>query len=368
MKNTFATCLLVFTVLVAHNASAQDSEWYFGVSPVWTDDDADRAISDSVAGVQANLGYSRWEHFAVEGILGYSDIDGWFEDETHLEVGGNVVMFPKPEWAFSPYVVAGLGYLGVETASGANDDRPTGTLGLGFNWQFGESRWSARGEYRWRNAWDSDGSLTDRIGILGVSFAFGSPGALLPDPEPYVAPAPVPESDSDADGIVDRLDDCPRTPGGIPVDSVGCPVDSDRDGVIDPDDNCPNTPAGTLVSHDGCEIEDIIDLPGVTFLNNSDRLIDEAYEILDRVAGTLKRYPQLVVEIAGHTDTNGNADMNMNLSLRRAFAVRSHLIRAGVQPAQLVARGYGESSPIASNTTEAGQAQNRRVELRILAR
>ena len=60
--------------------------------------------------------------------------------------------------------------------------------------------------------------------------------------------------------------------------------------------------------------------------------------------------------------------MNMNLSLRRAFAVRSYLINAGVPPAQLIARGYGESTPIASNTTEAGQAVNRRVELKILSR
>ena len=183
-----------------------------------------------------------------------------------------------------------------------------------------------------------------------------------------MAPAPAPESDSDRDGVVDRLDECPRTPAGVPIDPVGCPADGDRDGVIDPSDNCPNTPADTLVDHNGCEIQEIIELPGVHFITNSDRLVDEAYQILEQVAGTLRRYPQLIVEVAGHTDTNGNADMNMNLSLRRAFAVRSHLIRSGVQPAQLVARGYGESSPIASNTTEAGQAMNRRVELRILSR
>ena len=203
--------------------------------------------------------------------------------------------------------------------------------------------------------------------MIGVTFAFGGP-LPMPAPEPYVAPAPAPESDSDGDGVVDRFDDCPGTRGGIPIDANGCPSDADGDGVIDPEDQCPNSTADMLVGHDGCEIEEVIDLPGVKFLNNSDRLIEEAYRVLDQIAGTLKRYPQLVVEIGGHTDTNGNADMNMNLSLRRAFAVRSYLINSGVQPAQLVARGYGESSPIASNTTEAGQAMNRRVELKILSR
>jgi OOP family OmpA-OmpF porin len=359
--------LVICLVLAAFDANGQARDWYVTISPVYTDDDADRAIADSFAGMELNLGLSRWEHFAVEGVLGYHDIDGWFFDETHLEIGANVIMTPKPQWDFSPYVVAGLGYLGVDSASGLSDDRPTGTIGVGFNWRFGYSPWSARGEYRWRNAYDSAGTLTDRLAMVGITFAFGGP-LPMPAPEPYVAPAPAPESDSDGDGVVDRFDDCPGTRGGIPIDANGCPSDADGDGVIDPEDQCPNSTADMLVGHDGCEIEEVIDLPGVQFLNNSDRLIEEAYRVLDQVAGTLKRYPQLVVEIGGHTDTNGNADMNMNLSLRRAFAVRSYLINSGVQPAQLVARGYGESSPIASNTTEAGRMQNRRVELKILSR
>ena len=367
MTDSLTKILIVLAFLAAADVSAQDGDWYFSVSPVWIDDDAGRALADSVAGGEFRLGYSQWEHIALEGRLGYHDIDGWFEDEQHLDLGGNVLFHPKPDWAFSPYVIAGVGYLGVEREGGSSEHRPTGTLGAGFNLRFGQSRWSASGEYRWRNAWDGDGTWNDRLASIGISFAFGG-AAPLPDPEPYVAPAPAPESDSDRDGVVDRLDECPRTPPGVPIDPVGCPSDGDRDGVIDPRDECPNTPANTLVDHKGCEIQEIIELPGVHFITNSDRLVDEAYQVLEQVAGTLRRYPQLIVEVAGHTDSNGNADMNMNLSLRRAFAVRSHLIRSGVQPAQLVARGYGESSPIASNTTEAGQAMNRRVELRILSR
>ena len=116
----------------------------------------------------------------------------------------SAITTPKPEWALSPYVVAGLGYLGVDSDSGQRDDRPTGTLGLGVNWRFGYSPWSARAEYRWRNAYDSDGSLTDRLAMIGITYSFGGP-LPLPDPEPYVAPAPAPESDSDGDGVVDRL-------------------------------------------------------------------------------------------------------------------------------------------------------------------
>ena len=81
---------------------------------------------------------------------------------------------------------------------------------------------------------------------------------------------------------------------------------------------------------------------------------------------TLRRYPQLRVEVAGHTDDRGSHAYNLDLSQRRAQAVLDYFVQMGIDAARLVPKGYGETAPVADNATEAGRAENRRVELRIL--
>jgi outer membrane protein OmpA-like peptidoglycan-associated protein len=102
------------------------------------------------------------------------------------------------------------------------------------------------------------------------------------------------------------------------------------------------------------------------FAVNSSTLQPGAYDEINRVAGVLRQYPQTTVQIGGHTDSTGSEDFNQKLSLKRAEAIKSALAGAGVDPARLVTIGYGESKPIAPNTTEAGRQQNRRVEIRII--
>ena len=85
--------------------------------------------------------------------------------------------------------------------------------------------------------------------------------------------------------------------------------------------------------------------------------------MLDVVAQSLIDNPEIRIEIAGYTDNTGSATVNTRLSQARALAVRAYLARKGVTPTRMVARGYGPSGPIATNTTVAGRAQNRRVEL-----
>jgi OOP family OmpA-OmpF porin len=105
-------------------------------------------------------------------------------------------------------------------------------------------------------------------------------------------------------------------------------------------------------------------LEGVNFELESDRLTSESHHILDRVANALHDRPDLKVEVAGHTDNTGTPDYNKDLSQRRAEAVRNYLISKGIDGSRLTARGYGETEPEVSNDTEAGRAQNRRVELK----
>lgn len=107
-------------------------------------------------------------------------------------------------------------------------------------------------------------------------------------------------------------------------------------------------------------------LEGVTFQTNADALTDESMTVLDTVVTDLKRNEGIVVEIAGYTDNTGDAAYNLNLSQRRAQAVVDYLSNAGVSTDRLIAKGYGGAAPVADNTTAAGRAKNRRVELHVV--
>ena len=206
--------------------------------------------------------------------------------------------------------------------------------------------------------------------------------------------------DSDGDGVIDANDQCPGTRAGVKVDANGCPIDSDGDGVADAVDKCPNTPAGDTVDASGCSVAKDADgdgvpdasdrcprtppgarvdalgcpllfsggsrtliLRGVTFQTGSALLAAASFATLDQVAASLRAYPEIRVEVAGYTDDQGALAANRRLSQARADAVRAYLIRQGVAPGQLTARGFGSANPLDSNLTPTGRARNRRVEL-----
>lgn len=175
-------------------------------------------------------------------------------------------------------------------------------------------------------------------------------------------------SDNDKDGVPNSADQCPDTPAGEPVDERGCSRDSDADGVPDGKDECPNTPNGAPVDERGCRIlfqggEKRVVLQGVNFEFNKATLTEDSRNILLEVAKSLAANPGVRVEVGGHTDSKGTNAYNLGLSRERAKTVEDFLEANGVSPAQISSRGYGESRPVASNKTEEGRAQNRRVEL-----
>lgn len=102
---------------------------------------------------------------------------------------------------------------------------------------------------------------------------------------------------------------------------------------------------------------------GVTFGFDSSNLTPAANSALNDVANVLTQYPETRVNIAGHTDSTGDASYNQGLSERRARSVGNYLMQAGVSGNRLNMMGYGENQAIASNSTESGRAQNRRVEI-----
>lgn len=157
-------------------------------------------------------------------------------------------------------------------------------------------------------------------------------------------------------------------------------LDSDGDGVNDCNDRCPGTTAGTAVGPDGCPVPVTINLEGVNFNFDfpkrgwngqvgSAGLVAGSVETLDQAVEILTRYPELRVEVAGHTDLCGTDAYNQALSERRARAVYNYLTSRGVDAARLIGPvGYGESRPLV-NTEQASPAcrneENRRTELNV---
>jgi len=135
--------------------------------------------------------------------------------------------------------------------------------------------------------------------------------------------------DLDRDGIEDRLDQCPNTPCNFSVDGYGCPV------------------KGTLQ---------------INFTNNSAEIKAYSLDKVNEFARFLLQNKGSMIVIEGHTDSVGTSRANLALSHRRAKSVVKALVRAGVSPARLHAKGKGESMPIASNKTVEGKAKNRRIE------
>jgi len=181
--------------------------------------------------------------------------------------------------------------------------------------------------------------------------------------------------DSDNDGIPDDVDRCPLQPEDIDgfQDDDGCPdLDNDLDGIPDEVDNCPSSPEtfNGYQDEDGCPdekpLEEKFILRGVNFESGSAALTPDSYGTLDEVVRSLQAYPEVRIEIRGHTDSQGPASFNLELSQRRADSVRQYLINAGTDPSRLVAMGVGEEEPIASNSSPEGRLQNRRIEFRRL--
>lgn len=181
---------------------------------------------------------------------------------------------------------------------------------------------------------------------------------------------PSAQVDGDGDGVNDQVDRCPQQAG--PAENGGCPdADSDGDGVADRLDSCPAHPEtrNGYKDEDGCPDE----LPaalkqftgtiqGVAFQTSSAILTTESLTVLDAAVKVLKDNPSVRIEIAGHTDSSGDAEKNRVLSQQRAESVMKYLIDHGVVTTQLTAKGYGPDVPLQPNTTPENRAKNRRVE------
>jgi outer membrane protein OmpA-like peptidoglycan-associated protein len=122
---------------------------------------------------------------------------------------------------------------------------------------------------------------------------------------------------------------------------------------------------GVSVTRDGDNIT-LVMPSNVTFATDSSDLRPEFFGVLDSVNLVLKEYDKTVIEVAGHTDSTGTEKYNQSLSERRAATVATYLVNRGVLEMRVITIGMGETRPVADNSTEAGRAMNRRVELTLV--
>ena len=187
-----------------------------------------------------------------------------------------------------------------------------------------------------------------------------------------------PEIDKDGDGILGSKDKCPdeaEDKDGF-EDDDGCPdLDNDKDGVPDAQDKCPNDPEtkNGFQDDDGCPDEVPAQvkkftgvIKGINFKKNSADIQKSSFKLLSEAVAILKGYPDLRIEISGHTSSEGKAEKNQQLSQARAESVKAYLVSAGIAGDRIYAVGYGSERPIAENKTNKGREQNRRIEFRLL--
>lgn len=353
----------VSACLLAVPAFADNESGQFVINPayVYESFDEERDLGDAQGG-GIGLEYRFSPHWAAELGAYYTEADysdGLGQDGTLDLVQARLdgLFYITKGGFLQPYLGLGVGHGEFDNFGGETQFNAGG--GLRFNFS---DAWSARLDVR--GVYSHDEAETDVMSMLGISYAFGAKKEA-PPPPPVVMEETV--VDSDGDGVEDGQDQCPGTPAGAPVDAMGCVVDSDGDGVTDDLDQCPGTEAGAVVDEKGCigvsqtMTVESIDLK-VQFANNSSTLSEDYMDDVARVADFMSRYPDVTVDIEGHTDSTGSAQYNKALSQKRADSVRDALVkRYGVDASRVTAVGLGEDNPIASNDTQEGRDRNRRV-------
>jgi OmpA-OmpF porin, OOP family len=279
-------------------------------------------------------------------FVGYHFAPNWFVEAAYADLGEvdlkneNLLVTPRKgtigyqvpnimggyyidvgNFPIDPFVKVGLSAIQNDTSSsGIKYEDEHGVqlaLGAGFDWRFAK-QWKLRTAL---DSYDEDAFL----GYVGVAYIFGE-GKAKPVPAPEPVPVPVPAP----------------APEPAPVVEV--------------------VPPAPVITEELCNIFEG-SLEGVHFKTASAELTDTSRNTLSKSAALLKQFPSVMVEVHAHTDSQGSATYNQELSMNRAKSVRSYFVSQGVAESRMTAEGFGEDQPIADNATADGRALNRRVEL-----
>ena len=359
-----------------------------GWKPLW--------IVNGEAGLRVAFFPERYIGVEVEGAVIPGKVRTSTNDVALMWAARGHVVAQLPWWSVTPFVLVGAGAMGVSSHPVilGNDVDPSVHWGGGVKIYI--NRWvgvRVEGRHVLAAKQATQRSFVSHAEFLaGLVFTLGRAKPLEappPNPDrdgdgflnerdscpdtPGVSPDGCPPRDTDKDGFVDTEDACPYEVG---VEPEGCPIrDKDKDGIPDGVDKCidrPETDNG-FEDDDGCpdEIPEEVRefsgiIQGIEFEFDSAEIRSVSKPVLDRAIKVLEEYPDIRIEIVGHTDDQGTPEHNLELSKSRAESVKEYLVGGGIKESRIETRGAGETEPVAPNSTPEGQAKNRRTEFKIL--
>lgn len=336
-KKLLCAALVVGLGTVAQAASAQeyDERWYVTGTTGVNFQDSSRGTEDAMFG---SVGFGKFlsPRLSLDVEFNYQNPDQtahpdlkWSQYGVSLDARWHFRQADDKWW---PYLRGGLGwqrheeeyYSAVPGMPPLRHMDSNAALNLGAGIQMDFNRLDLRMELGTRVDFDEDNAGPDptQDTFNDVLLSLGMTYALGPAPAAPVAPPPAPvQTCADLDG--------------------------DGDGVNDCNDKCPDSQPGQTIGPDGCPVPVSIDLKGVNFDFDKATLRPDAIAILNEAIEILKRYPDLKVEVAGHTDLCGKDAYNQTLSERRAQTVYDYMTSNGVDASRLSGPiGYGESRPL----------------------
>ena len=358
-----------------------------------------------VFGLRLGYNLNEWIGFEAEGTISPTRTRNDSTREIILGYRAQVIGTFLHSGYVRPFALVGYGALSAFPGTYSEDGSPTGDLGtetlprtrdtdgffhVGIGAKFPITdmfglRFDARGM--------APAAIAHKMATVGTETGYGGPDWELllsgyagfgaepkpaPPPPPPPPAAPKVDKDTDGDGIPDSIDKCPNEPedkDGF-QDEDGCPdPDNDGDGIPDVKDKCPNEPEtfNGYQDDDGCpdEIPAALKkftgvIQGINFKTKSADITKDSHKVLDKAVQVLSDYPDVRLEIGGHTDNVGKAEFNMELSQKRAESVKNYFVSKGISSDRLTAVGYGMDKPLTSNKTAADKAKNRRTEFTLI--
>lgn len=315
-------------------AEFEDTKYNWYIDPMVfysiADDDRGPDIEDG-AGARIIFGKRFNQHWSLEA--------GFVGDQLANDAGADLsragltvdLRYDLSDGGLTPFILAGGGILADRTDGQDGENNTVLNVGLGLLWQFHRNGTAIRSEVRAKQINEENDDFLDLDIGVGIHIPL-DPESTVAATKPIVAPV---STDDDQDGVPNEADRCPQTPPSTRVDAVGC------------------------------KIADTLTIRGLNFARNSAELTLGGPQ-LEQLLVALKRYPDMRILIAGHTDSRSTEAYNQTLSEKRAGGVKAWLVERGVAAGRVETTGFGESRPIADNSTAEGRAQNRRVEVHIL--
>ena len=350
MRKNLLVISFLSSIAFSQAVAAQefDDRWYISgtLGALGTDSDRLDASNSELYGV--GIGKRLSENFGLElaydqasPTLDINPVDGdvnWDLNSIFLNAR---YYFTKDGRAWDPYLVGGMGATDHDIANGFYDGADwAAKLGAGI-----ETDRRKRVDFRVEAGarYDSHTENDEIVGDIGGFVDLYAAASILVKLGDLAAPVvAAPTCDT---------------------------LDGDNDGVNDCNDKCPNSEAGQAIGADGCPVKLSIDLKGVNFDFDKATLRPDAVAILDEAVAVLAKYPELRVEVAGHTDLCGKDTYNQGLSQRRSQTVYDYLTSKGIDAGRLAGpNGYGESRPLEATeqTSPACKSEtNRRTELNV---